>query len=216
MVNHIITLALIMLIAGSFGGFINYLLEVRDNKEKASLLRSLVVGVGASYLVPLFLTMISSSLTSFNEKEPEKYFVFAGFCLIAAISSSAFIRTVSDRILKKAEEAKQIAENVQKEFLPILDKETEIDTDEEIMRTSEANAESKEPVNEDILLALSTNKYTWRSLSGLSKELNIDKNVLREELEKLESNGYVNTKKSTKGGKRWSITLSGKVKLLVG
>jgi hypothetical protein len=62
MTSNIWTLLGIMTLAGAFGGLINYFIERRDNPEKSSLLRSLVVGIGASLLVPLFLRMISSSL----------------------------------------------------------------------------------------------------------------------------------------------------------
>ena len=40
--------------------------------------------------------------------------VFAGFCLVAAISSTAFIKTISDKVLREAREAKKAAEDAKK------------------------------------------------------------------------------------------------------
>jgi len=204
--NHIIILAIIMLIAGAFGGLINYLLELRDNKEKASMLRSLVVGIGASYLVPLFLTMISSSLTSVNENEPEKYFVFAGFCLIASISSSAFIRTLSDRILNEAKKATKIAEEVKSDVQPIIVKETESDPEEDFM-VMEKKIENLSSDAVAILKAFYNGEYTWRSISGLYKSTDgkIDKDTIKDELEELEEQAFVVSKESKHGGLRWAL-----------
>jgi len=52
--------------------------------DKSSLLRSLVIGIGASFLVPLFLNMISSDLMRQMDQDAGKLLVFVGFCLIAA------------------------------------------------------------------------------------------------------------------------------------
>lgn len=207
--THIIILAVIMLVAGAFGGFINYLLEVRDNKEKASILRSLVVGIGASYLVPLFLTMISSALITQNTEAPEKYFVFAGFCLIASISSSAFIRTLSDRILSEVKKNTKLVEEVKNEVQPIITKETETDPEEEYSIMSK-KIENLSPNSVNILIAFHEGKYTWRSISGISKETGIDRETIKDELEDLAEEGFVVTKESKRGGVRWALSNKGK------
>jgi len=102
-----------MLIAGLLGGLINDYLtrEAQENENDPnkgvppiSLPRSLLIGLGASMLVPLFLNMTSSNLIEEirggvnTPAQPYKLFVFTGFCLAAAISSRAFIRAMSDRL----------------------------------------------------------------------------------------------------------------------
>jgi len=63
-----------------------------------------------------------------------KLLVLLGFCLVAAISSTAFIRTLSDRILTEARqarrdaaEAKGDAAEVKEAVQPLMVKETEQD-----------------------------------------------------------------------------------------
>jgi hypothetical protein len=101
----------IMLGAGVFGGVVNYYLAKPDEVPRPDLRRSVVVGIAASFLVPLFLNMISSDLMDqIRNGDASKAFVLVGFCLIAAISSAAFIRTLSDRVLDQAKKAAAAAE----------------------------------------------------------------------------------------------------------
>ena len=92
----------VMLIAGIFGGVINYLLDQESGKssaqlERNALLKSITIGLGASFLVPLFLAIISSDLIELNKLDSSKILVFLGFCLVAAISSRKFIFTLSEK-----------------------------------------------------------------------------------------------------------------------
>jgi hypothetical protein len=126
----------VILFAGALGGWINYLVSLTqgEKSDKPDLIqevtsvrvprwqglwRSLLLGIGAAFLVPLFLNMISSTLVD-NIHNPEKGYdypkvlVFLGFCLVASISSTAFIKTISDRVLKLAEEAKKTGREAKK------------------------------------------------------------------------------------------------------
>ncbi|HEX8651375.1 MAG TPA: YEATS-associated helix-containing protein [Pyrinomonadaceae bacterium] len=100
----------VMLLAGGLGGLVNYYLGRLDNPDKANLKESIVIGMAASFLVPLFLQMISSNLLTNGNNEPLNLFILAGFCLIAAISSRAFISSLSAEVIRKAKEATQKAE----------------------------------------------------------------------------------------------------------
>ena len=83
----------VMIAAGALGGVVNYFLNRKNDPEGSSIGKSITVGIGAALLVPLFLNMISSNLTemirgsSTTPADLSKILVFAGFCLIAAISS---------------------------------------------------------------------------------------------------------------------------------
>jgi hypothetical protein len=94
-----------MIIAGFFGGVINYCRSfTKETGSKRKFWTCIFLGVGASFLVPLFLGMISSDLIT-NSRLDDKYFlVFAGLCLVAAIFSGRFIDSIGERILKKVEE----------------------------------------------------------------------------------------------------------------
>jgi hypothetical protein len=100
----------IILLSGIVGGTINYFLSKPDKMDVFTWMRTAFIGVGAAFLMPLFLNTISISLLSDMFKENsthDNYFVFSGFCLLAAISSRAFIQTLSDKVLKEAKEARR-------------------------------------------------------------------------------------------------------------
>ena len=216
-----------MLLAGCFGGIINYFLTLKSDPENTNVWKSLTVGVGASFLVPLFLNMISSNLIDSIKGvggmpgDQTKLLVFAGFCLVAAISSTAFIRTLSDRILseakaarKEAGEAKLEAAQAKDEVLevqatidPIIDKETEPEPAPDKTLTLALTAEPSENERK-ILDAFAQSKYTHRSLRGLSKDTGIEAGEIERLLSNLASQGLVG-KRESKNGIRWFITQKG-------
>jgi DNA-binding MarR family transcriptional regulator len=200
-----------MLFSGCFGGFINYLFELRDNPEKSSKLRSVFVGIGASFLVPLFLNMISSDLIRAKDGkglDDINILVFAGFCLIAAISSSAFIRTLSDKILKEVKEAKQSVKDLKQEVEPVINKETEQDADEDL-RNLQPPDQNLEPATKTVLKAVAFGQVTLRSVSGIAHDTHIEKDIIRNELAKLISAGLITQVQGRKGA-RWAVTTLGK------
>ena len=135
MANHIFILATVMLLAGIFGGLVNYYLYGDKDPDAASLPRFLVVGVGASFLVPVVLDMVNSELVLESQGDPSQLLIFTGFCLVSALLSRFFIDNMSDRILNEAHSARQRSEEVeqnlriiQSELLPLIDTETEHDS----------------------------------------------------------------------------------------
>ncbi|WP_259016618.1 YEATS-associated helix-containing protein [Emticicia fluvialis] len=113
---HISIIICIMILCGAFGGFLNYLHNFDTTKNESELdkkvaMKYILLGIGASLLVPAFLKMISSNLIT--NKNNEDYLIFAGFCIIAAIFSRRFILTIGDKILEAAKNA-QITANENK------------------------------------------------------------------------------------------------------
>jgi len=103
----------IMVIAGVGGGTVSYALSRPEKFEWRPWMWNLVAGLGASFLMPLFLRTVSSTLLSKildGSSEPDDMLVFGAFCLLAAISSKTFIQTLSDRVLAEARRARQLAE----------------------------------------------------------------------------------------------------------
>jgi tetratricopeptide (TPR) repeat protein len=115
-----------MLSFGAFGGFVNYQIEKNKDIQNSSWIRYITMGIAASFLVPLFLNMISSNLLSniFNNCtpsetnpcaiKPENYFILVGFCMVAAIFSKQFIDSIAQRALKISEKAEKKAEIAEK------------------------------------------------------------------------------------------------------
>ncbi|KUO70790.1 MAG: hypothetical protein APF81_12710 [Desulfosporosinus sp. BRH_c37] len=164
--KHMVILVMVMFFAGGLGGLINYY----SKDEEKNMRKSLILGIGASSLVPLFLNMISSSLLVDSGKDPHKILVFMGFCLIAAISSKAFIGTISDRIMEKIQETDQKIEDVKEVIDPIANKETEQDSAEgqysEIFESPAIGEKEKA-----ILITMNKGEYTYRTASSISDDI---------------------------------------------
>ena len=209
----------VILSAGAFGGLVNFYLSKSDDVPPPTKSRSIVVGLAASFLVPLFLNMISSNLIDvIKGGDTSKLLVLLGFCLVAAISSTAFIRTISDRVLTEAKQAKEAAREataqvaqVQEDIQPIVAKETEQDE-----TTNFAAASGTAPTGEDKLLrALAGGKWALRSQSGLAKETQLSSGDVARLLHDLGKRGLVD-KRATKNGTRWFITDQGRLALGTG
>jgi hypothetical protein len=133
---------LCMLFTGTLGGGVTYAFSANGGSRRGGLGWDVVVGIGASLLIPLFLQTVSSDLlgTIFDlGKAPgdkhKAYFVFFSFCLVAAISARAFIGKLTDKVLdmlaqvgkksdealKSSQEAKEQSEAVRKATVAQLD-----------------------------------------------------------------------------------------------
>ncbi|WP_431245083.1 YEATS-associated helix-containing protein [Flavobacterium sp. P21] len=129
----------IMLLAGAFGGFLNYLNNfdtVEESKNsKLAISKYIFLGIGAAFLVPLFLKMIASNLiTIVNKYDNCNYLIFTGFCLIAAIFSRKFITTLGEKILETAKRAEKIASESKQES-----KTTQLELNNTLDRIEDAN-----------------------------------------------------------------------------
>ena len=215
----------IIVIAGILGGFVNFLLAKPDDVPTPSKTRSVVIGLAASALVPLFLNMISSNLIDLIKSgDNMKLLVMFGFCLVAAISSTAFIRTLSDRVLSEAKQAKRNAleakaevSEVHQAIQPIVDKETETDLPDEPQTDRRAVGEPLS-AEEKLLRALADGQWALRTEKGLAKEIGIDRTEVARLLQELRSRGLVGRSHVRGGerGTRWSITEPGRTALISG
>lgn len=211
--------------AGLLGGAVNYFMVQKDDPDK-SYRRSATLGVAAALLVPLFLNMISSTLLdsirngSTGVVDLSKILVFTGFCLVAAISSTAFIRTLSDRVLQEAREAKKVAHqadkkasDVQSAVQPIVEKETEGETPSD-PKTLKGFTPMVDETETKLLQNLANGKWVLRTRTGLAMETGIPKpevDLRMDDLRKRRLVGYkwmVGTAGEKK--KRWYITNQGR------
>ncbi len=214
--NPILLIATVMIAAGTFGGLVNFYLAKADDVPTPTRRRSIALGIAASLLVPLFLNMISSDLIErINGGDHLKLLVLLGFCLVGAISSTAFIRTVSDRVLNEAKKAKVAAleataraAQIEQRIQPILSKETESEG-----TASSVKGASVSLTNEGkLLLALGAGRWVLRTPSGLAREAAIGSEEVARLLHDLGLRGLVG-EQATKSGTRWFITDEGRVEL---
>src|ERR1051325_4637867 len=223
----------VMFLAGLLGGAINhYLSQESESPEsptqnspstrttRAFMGRELLVGLGASFMVPLFLNMVSSNLieqikgAEGSPAQPYKLLVFAGFCLVAAISSRAFIRTISDRILnevkqakREVQEAKKDVQEVHADFEPILSQQTEDEVS--VGRAAQPAPEDKiGEIEQRVLRAFSNSRFALRTIGGVASETSIGIPELEGILSELSARGMVGQRMGKKG-MRWYITQKG-------
>lgn len=215
MANHIFILATVMLLAGIFGGLVNYYLYGDKDPDAASLPRFLVVGVGASFLVPVVLDMVNSELVLESQGDPSRLLIFTGFCLISALLSRFFIDNLSDRILNEAQVAKDRSEEVQQnlriiqnELLPLIDTETEQDMANADPQMVQVNDEL-DVTSTQVLKVLSSGRFIFRSLAGVCRESNEEESTILKTLHVLTTRSLAG-KVSGKNGVRWHITEKGR------
>ncbi len=209
--NSIAALVLIMIAAGALGGFTNFLLTTSTDERVVLGGRVaapvplrwwgyILIGVVASFIVPLFLSLVQSDLLaniiSSDKLDPYRVFLFIGFCLVAAISSRAFIQTISDRVLALARQASQSAQQAKNdtdELAEVVASESE--TVEPTVELSLAEATAQQPsLSSDesrILQAVQAKPYKRRTLNGIANDSGIHFLRTREILGRLKMKGLV-------------------------
>ncbi|MCM1992805.1 YEATS-associated helix-containing protein [Oceanirhabdus seepicola] len=219
MKNHLVICVLILLMGG-LGGTINYLLN-NESREKNKFFNDkyfwscFIIGIGASILVPLFLNTISSNLINESANDPNKLYIIAGFFLLAAIYSKKFINSIWDRVTKQVNENTQQIRAINKETQPIIEKETEDDfLGKEIFTTISDErrlAYSKNNVNDEfkILNNIINGNYTFRSIKGISEEININESTVIKIIEELIRKDYIGIRDG-KDGVKYYITQKGR------
>jgi hypothetical protein len=228
----------IIVLAGLVGGYAGYLNEGDPpppppgdaGQQAAAPARSpwllLLLGIVAAACVPLFLSLVKSSLindilTKSGAQRLEPILVFAGLCLVAAFSARRFIASVSDKILQrisnvevKAEDAKKTAQLVAAEVdLEAADdarepRPAEAGPQGEDVALLPSEAEPVTPEERRVLQAMT--KRTYRTRTGIAEDSGISKMRISELLEYLADRKLALPVKSPRtGGSRWIITQRG-------
>mgnify|MGYP003583928565 CR=1 FL=1 len=215
----IIKVVAIIFLAGVMGGYVNYALGRTANSKWHDIWWSVVIGLGAAFLIPLFLNTISSSLLSGildGSSKQADWFVFFGFCLLGAIASRTMIQTLTQKVLRTAEEAKQEVKKLKEEVDPIIIKETE-----PVIKEAEPEI-AEQPrggdrlqgyglVGEDppkIIKVLGGSKYSRRTVQGIQKEAKVPREKVYELLSWLQMNGLAVT--TGEPNNYWSLTEKGR------
>ena len=213
MVSHGVLLTFVMLMAGVFGGLINFYLLNQNNKDTVALARCLVVGVGASFLVPVVLDLMGSDIVVLSQTDSSKMLIYTGICLIAAIGSRMVVTNALDRSLVASEHAKTQVEELKLELkqlqdamTPLLETETE---QEEAIVVSDTELDTLDVTSTAVLKSLSSGRHIYRALSGLSNETELDESDLQKSLAILVGKGLAG-KVNSGWGSRWYVTEHGR------
>ncbi len=216
MASHVLVLVAVMLMAGVFGGLVNYYLHGQHDPEVVSLPRSLVVGGAASFLVPVILSLLGSDLVNQSQGDPGQLVLFAGFCLIAALASRIFIISTTDRIMQVARDARTRSEelelemhNFQLQMSPLIESETENESLEDDNHGVVPEPDDVDVTGTNVLKSLGSGRYIFRSLRGLCKDTDYDEGTVTKTLNVLVARGMAGRVNGVKGV-RWYVTEQGR------
>lgn len=213
MVGFVLILTFVMLVAGVFGGLINFYLLNQNNRDTTGMVRSVVVGVGAAFLVPVALDLVGSSMVTQSQNDPGQLLIYTGLCLIAAIASRVVVTNKLDRTLTAADAAKCEVDGLrgqvrqlQLSILPLIETETEM----EVVREEEQEMlDSLDVAATQVLKALGTGRYIFRTQESLLKDLDLADNDIIKSLNILMAKGLTG-KVNSSWGLRWHLTERGR------
>ncbi|MDO8969357.1 MAG: hypothetical protein Q7U74_01645 [Saprospiraceae bacterium] len=209
----------LILAAGILGGSANYQMEKTNG---AGYWKSVLLGLTAAATVPLFLKTVSSELTQeCIDGKPTAYFVFFGFCTVAAIFSSKFLQSLGDKLLQdlKAVKEKQeelsdttdvlVAQNSDPSAMdipvPDLSDGSELESFKSAGSPRSAVAEVKSE-SLRVFSTLQTGKFAFRTAAGIAKDSGLDLGTVEIKLAELELQGKVKrTTRARDGVNVWSL-----------
>ncbi|WP_426416950.1 YEATS-associated helix-containing protein [Aestuariirhabdus sp. LZHN29] len=214
--NHFFVLAAVMLVAGAFGGTVNYYLSGRQEEKGNSWIRPVVLGIGASFLVPVVLDVLSIKLVIESAGDPSKLLIFTSICLIAAISSRYLVGSLGDKVAEEAKRASMRVDellvelrNLQDEIAPLIETETETEGVGAGAVAEEVNSAELDVTSSKVLKTLASGRFIFRSISGLCTDSSADETTLRQTLSVLIVKGLAGRSRGPKG-ERWYVTERGR------
>jgi hypothetical protein len=205
--SHIGVLISIIAGCGLLGGIINYFRSTDSfHNSNFILYKSLITGLGAAALVPLFLKMISSDLLVTSKTNEIEYFVIGGFCLISSIFSAKFIETIGEKLQIQVD---QVAKEVKEVKNDLEEVTTENDYERAILGSDEYE---KLNVEEKLILQkMYLSKFTYRSLSGIANEIYSTKDETLKLLNNLVIKGHIEKALRKNSTFRWKLSDNGRI-----
>ncbi len=217
----IIILVSLIVAAGLLGGIANYYMEQANG---ASFKKSVFLGLTASATVPLLLNTMSSSLTDkCLNGEPSAYFIFFGFCTIAAIFSSNFLQSLGDKLLQELKDVKQKQEDLT-QTTDVLVAQNSDPSETPAPPGAPAAGDGKEfesfKIGDDtkspnvavlsdeqkIIAMLQSSKFAFRTAEGIAKDTGLELGGVQSKLLELEiQNKVKKTKRARDGVMVWSL-----------
>ena len=228
----------IIFISGIFGGIVSYFIEWKKTLEDKTgyrfFLKCIISGLAASFIVPLFLNTISSTLIekSMNIQNMQNldyltnYLLVAGFCLTASIFSQKFISAIGNKLIKDLENKLEDTKEEWKEDMKgtkdvvfNLYKKEHIEGEEIESKNRETIVQNLEnrlklPIR-TIVKALDTsedsnkyneNKFKLRTIKGIVKStINISEEDVLSSLKELNKHGVVTKISNSKGKLYWTL-----------
>jgi hypothetical protein len=215
-----------MLLSGAVGGLINSYLADPVTEKPLTWWQHIILGIVAAFIVPVFLNTISSRLIAeikitdkpLTSEILSKLLVLAGFCLVASVSSRAFIRSMTDRLLQEVSAAKNVAKQAKQQAdnasaIASLSVETEPQDELGAGNSLSMVAAPKPEVTETerkILQAMVNSRFSMRSISGIAKDSSLPREQVNTCISDLISKALIMEGKNSDGQPRWYPTPLGR------
>lgn len=199
MENHLIKIIIIIIAGGLLGGLANFYRKNENSSRSKTLLKSIIFGISAAFLVPILFKLISSDLIQTSESNNQDYLIIFGFSLAAGIFSTNFIDNVGKNILNLKEDLSKTQEIVE-----IISSEPEF-----IGNNYRDFGFKISEIELRVLESLISGKFIYRAISKISLELGQDIENIRDTLISLQKNKLVKSIEKNKVIK-WMVTDEGK------
>ncbi len=210
-----VTLIVVLIVASGLTGGIGNFFRFENNLDAKgyNLAKSIFLGTIAAFTVPLFLNMLSSDLLEFANT-PTDYFVFVGFCLIAAFFSNRFMNSIGDKVIQDLEKIKRKTNVIEEDTKDnsekveaLVEEQTDGGTGSVApQKFEEIKNEVSPKVAAKIFESFKNEKYKFRTVEGIAKDSGLNDVEAKALIEKLEQKNIVKRYKG-RGGKRiYSLT----------
>jgi hypothetical protein len=217
---------LIITSAGLLGGLANFFMmyenDLAGKEQRIKFFASLLLGLCASLTVPLFLQILSNNLL--DNISFKNGLIFAGFCVLASVFSKRFLEDVYAKLNKlnnKFDEVKKETENkiesVSKRTENVIKKVEDLEESGEEIENDLIPTEIKDSISEHkkgllvdtelerVIQSLFSNKYSFRTINGISKETSVGKERIKEVLDHLVEHGFAERRVGSNGKDLWRI-----------
>ena len=197
---------LLIVITGLMSGFVNYLSINRDeDRNRRNLYYSILLSLIGSSLVPLFLELTNSKLLKECNECTVTYFVIGGYMLIASIFASRLIAQLGKKIFDINDVQNIIDRNqTEPESTTDLPQNDIDDIQSNIEKENKSESFSKEQAIKDtntLLANMQGSRFKYRTISGLAKTTQIDKDTVFTIIKTLELKSIV--KERIRNGKSY-------------
>ncbi|WP_422348812.1 YEATS-associated helix-containing protein [Flagellimonas sp.] len=210
-----LTLIVVLILASGIVGGVGNFFRFESNLEAKGyhLVKSIFLGTIAAFTIPLFLNMVSSDLLEF-QNAPTDYFVFVGFCLIAAFFSNRFMNSIGDRVIQDLEKIKRKTDVIEEETKDNSEKVEALVEEQTDGGTTAAKPRKLEEIKNEvpaevankIFESFQNEKYKFRTVEGIAKDSGLDSGETKALMDKLEQKNIIKRYRG-RGGKRiYSLT----------
>ena len=194
----------VMVISGLLGGVASFYISRGKSEEAPPAIGGyLVLGIVASLVVPLLLNMMSSNLLEEAKEDAAKLLPFAGFCLVAAAFSRTFLENIYGLVMRKVSKLESDVEGLKEAASEPDAPAGEIAEDE--LRRAEVSKDEYE-----VMRAMSTGKYLYRSLTGLAKDTGLTKAEINRSLNSMIAKNLIAQRSNKEGRLRWHLAPEGR------